>query len=362
VADQAARAYLFWGEDTLSRDETVRSLRTRMLARPGGELNLSEFEAPEINARNLIDACNTVPFITDRRLVIVHQLFSWRPRVAARRRGEPGGEAKADAANPLKVQREAFLTYLPDLAPQTTLVLVEATLSPAQRTDIVKHLPGERAYVRAFPAPQGSELERWLARRARQRAGELGPGVAGLLREHGPASLEALDQEVVKLVTYAGREPVSTADLNELLPGAEMIVFDLLDAVAEGRPAGALGAFRRLVQQGQRPEELAPQLIALYRRLLLCRLALTERLEPAEVERTHGLKLIEKLKRQARGMSVEEIESALDRLLIFDRSLKLGEIEPESGMELLVADLAGAARAAGPAGGKGSAAASRASS
>jgi DNA polymerase III delta subunit len=185
--------------------------------------------------------------------------------------------------------------------------------------------------------------------------------VAGLLREHGPASLEALDQEVVKLVTYAGREPVSTADLNELLPGAEMIVFDLLDAVAEGRAAGALAAFRRLVQQGQRPEELAPQLIALYRRLLICRLALTEGLEPAEVERTHGLKLIEKLKRQARGMSVEGIESALDRLLIFDRALKLGEIEPESGMELLVADLAGVGRTGSPVGGKGSAGASRAS-
>src|SRR5205814_8970319 len=82
VAEPAARAYLLWGDDGFSRDDVVRSFKTRMQARAAGDLNLSEFHAPELNARQLIDACNTVPFIDDRRLVIVYQLFSWRPRVA----------------------------------------------------------------------------------------------------------------------------------------------------------------------------------------------------------------------------------------------------------------------------------------
>ena len=30
-----SRVYLLWGEDSLSRDEVVRSFRERMLARPG---------------------------------------------------------------------------------------------------------------------------------------------------------------------------------------------------------------------------------------------------------------------------------------------------------------------------------------
>ena len=335
----SGRVYLFWGDDSLSRAEAVRSFKSRLLSRPGGELNLSECHAPDISARALIEACDTLPFLADRRLIIVHNLFSWRPRASARRRPEPD-DAKTEAANPLRSERAAFLAYLPTLAPRTTLVLDEAALSPAQRAEIVGQLPRARADVRAFVAPRGPDLERWLAGRARQRGGVLAPGVAGLLREHGPRSLEALDQEVAKLVTYAGREPVSVSDLGELLPGAEIIVFDLLDAIAEGRSAAALSAFRRLLRQGQRAEELAPQVIALVRRLLVCRLALDEGADPAEVERAHGVKLIDKLRAQARRLPAGRLELALGSLLAFDRDLKRGEVDPESGLELLVNELA----------------------
>jgi DNA polymerase III subunit delta len=336
----ASRAYLLWGEDSLSRDEVVRNFRERMLARPAGDFNLSEFRAPDLTAREIIAACDSLPFADTRRLVIVYRLFSWRPRLAA------GRQERAESANPLKSEREALLEYLPSLAPTTTLLLVEAALSPTQRAELVARLPAHRSDERTFSAPRDFGLEQWLMKRASARGGELGPGVAGILREHGPRSLEALDQELAKLIAYAGDEAVTVSALNELLPGAELVVFDLLDAVAEGRSADALRTLRRLLNQGLRPEELAPQIISLYRRLLICRLALAERADPSAIQRTHGVKLIEKLKSQARALSLERIESALDRLVTFDRALKRGEVEPEVGLELLITDLTAEASAA----------------
>src|SRR4051794_3803214 len=105
----ASRAYLLWGEDSLSRDEIVRSFRERMLVRPAGDFNLSEFHAPDLTAREVIAACDSLPFADTRRLVIVHRLFSWRPRSAA------GRQERAESANPLKSEREALLEYLPSL-------------------------------------------------------------------------------------------------------------------------------------------------------------------------------------------------------------------------------------------------------
>jgi DNA polymerase-3 subunit delta len=341
VSERAARAYLLWGDDTPSRDELVRGFRTRMLARPGGALNLSEFQAPSLSAAEVIAACDTVPFLDDRRLVIVHQLFGWRARQAGRRRAE--AEARSDSSG-LKAEREQLLAYLPRLAPQTTLVLVEPQLAPPVLAEISRALPADRRDVRAFGAPRGAELERWLAVRARRRNGALAPGVARLLRQHGPASLEALDQEVAKLVTYAAGEPVSVADLNELLAGSEIVVFELLDALAEGRQGDALAAYRRLLRQGGRAEELTPQIIALYRRLLICRLALEERASLAEVQAAHGVKLIDKLQGQARGWTSEALRRSLGLLLALDRRLKRGETEAESGLEVAIDQLAGLQR------------------
>ena len=339
MTQAAARAYFLHGEDTPGRDDLVRSFRSRMLARPGGALNLNEFHAPELSARDVIAACDTLPFLDERRLVIVHQLFGWRPRQSARRRAEGGDEARAGAAG-LKTERDVLLGYLPRLAPHTTLVLVEPGLSAAQIAEITRALPADRRDVRAFGAPRGAELERWLSRRAQRRGGSLGPRVASLLRQHGPSGLEALDQEVAKLVTYAGEEPVSVGDLNELLAGAELVVFDLLDALAEGRLADAMRTYRRLLQQGLRPEELSPQVIALYRRLLICRLAVEERASAVAVQEAHGVRLIDKLRAQARGWSAESLEAALERLLVLDRQLKQGEAEPEAALELGLVDLA----------------------
>lgn len=343
MTDSPARVYLLRGDDALSRDDVVRRFKARLLERPAGELNLSELHAPDVTARELIAICDTLPFIDDRRLVIVHNLFGWRPKGANRRRPAPDGDARSETTNPLKPEREAFLAYLPNLAPRTTLLLVEGELTPTQQAEIVKQVPRDRLDVRAFPAPRGAALEGWLAKRARQHGGALGPRVANLLRVYGPTSLEGLDQELAKLVTYAGPDPVSVDDLDQLLPGGEIIVFELLDAIADGRPAQALTSLHRLFRQGQRPEELAPQIIGLYRRLLVCRLALEERSDPAEVQRTHGVKLVDRLRTQARQSSAQRLEQALDRLLTFDRKLKRGEIEPESGLELLVAELAEAA-------------------
>jgi DNA polymerase-3 subunit delta len=334
VTEQSARIYLLWGDDSPNRDELVRSFRSRMLARPGGALNLSEFRAPDLRAADIIAACDTLPFLDDRRLVMVHQLFGWRPRQSARRRGE----ASPDSTG-LKAEREQLLAYLPRLAPQTTLVLVEPQLAPTTLAEVTRALPANRRDVRAFAAPRGHELERWLARRAQRRQGSLGPQVANLLRQHGPTSLEALDQEVAKLVTYAAGEPVSVADLNELLAGAEIVVFELLDALAEGRPGAALAAYRRLLGQGGRAEELAPQVIALYRRLLVCRLALDEQADLAAVQEAHGVRLIDKLRGQARGWSSQSLRQALGLLLSFDRRLKRSEVDPEAGLELAITEL-----------------------
>jgi DNA polymerase III delta subunit len=130
------------------------------------------------------------------------------------------------------------------------------------------------------------------------------------------------------------------ADLQELLAGSEIVVFELLDALAEGRQGAALAAYRRLLRQGGRAEELTPQIIALYRRLLICRLALEERASLAEVQAAHGVKLIDKLRGQARGWSSEALRQALGLLLALDRRLKRGETEAEAGLEVAIDQLA----------------------
>ena len=331
----ASRAYLLWGDDTVTRAEVVQTFRDRMLARPCGALNLTEFRAPDVDVGAVISACDTAPFLDERRLVILHELFSWRP---PRSRGRE--EARPEPTSGLRPRRDAFLEYLPSLAPTTTLLLVEGALPAGERGQIEAALPAGRGDVRAFAAPQGAAFDRWLARRARQHGGELGRGVAASLRELGDLGLEGLDREIAKLVTYAADRPVSLEDVRELGASAQVVIFELLDAVAEQRQRDALTALQRLLGQGQRPEELFAQLSSLYRRLLICKLAAGERLAPADVQRRFGVKIFDKLRRQAERHPIEALENRLGCVLEMDRRLKRGELLPEEAVQLLVLELA----------------------
>ena len=49
--------------------------------------------------------------------------------------------------------------------------------------------------------------------------------------------------------------------------------------------------------------------------------------------------MAQKTEQHARGYRVEQLESALRRLLMTDRAIKTGEAEPELALELFISDL-----------------------
>ena len=67
--------YLFCGTDEFSRDEQVESLRSRMRQDPMGDLNLSVFDGRETPLQDMRSAWSSLPFMSDRRMVIVFHLL-----------------------------------------------------------------------------------------------------------------------------------------------------------------------------------------------------------------------------------------------------------------------------------------------
>jgi len=66
--------YILYGEDTFGRDEAVQTLKDRMRALPAGEHNLTEL-GPETTVAALRLAADVMPFLADRRMVLVRGLL-----------------------------------------------------------------------------------------------------------------------------------------------------------------------------------------------------------------------------------------------------------------------------------------------
>src|SRR4051795_4950735 len=133
-SEKAQLIYVLWGTDRFTRDEQVRGLKRRMLAEPCGEYNLTVLSGDDVRVRDVRAVADALPFMGDRRLVVVEGLLgriAGSAKPARRGRGTRAGtattrktasKAKAEEQQPEDGGPVADLTSMVhDLPPSTAL-------------------------------------------------------------------------------------------------------------------------------------------------------------------------------------------------------------------------------------------------
>ncbi len=326
--------YVLYGEDAFGRDEAVQTLKERMRALAAGDHNLSEL-GPETSVTTLRSYADVVPFLAERRMVIVRGLLGrLAGRGGASRRSSRARKTTESAPDEL----QALLEYLPDVPQSTSLVFVEesrlSTIDALQ-----KAIPRGRAAIREYS--RVVDVPGWVRSRAKMIGVEVDESAVRELASLGGGDLRRLDSELHKLGDYAAGRTVTRADVREMVVGRDVAIWTLLDGLAERRADKALSALHALYDQGEPPEALLGRDIAPhYRRLMVAReLSLATREERASVDvASLGLNpaTLGRWSDQASGFERSELEHALEVLLELDRHIKLGETEPEPALEVAV--------------------------
>jgi DNA polymerase-3 subunit delta len=330
--------YVLYGEDTFGRDEAVQTLKERMRALPAGEHNLTEL-GPETTVAALRLAADVVPFLAERRMVLVRGLLG---RLAGRGAGRrPSARSRKPAtADTGPDEAQLLREYLADLPQTTSLVFVEdGRLDPEPLKAVI---PRGRAAIREYP--RVVDVPRWIRGRAALIPVELDESAVRELAQLGGADLRRLDSELRKLADYAAGRAVTRADVRELVVGREMAVWTMLDGLSERRADKALGAFRLLLRQGEPTGALfGRDIVPHYHRLLVAReLSQLTREERLRIDVTAlGLNpaTVGRWMDQAAHFDPAELERSIELLLNLDRQIKLGETEPEPSIEVAIVQL-----------------------
>lgn len=353
--------YLLYGPDDFSIRETVRRLVGAALPAETADLNLSRLNAGEVTLEGLRFACESVPFLADRRAVVVEGVLT---RFATRRgrRGagaagaseapdepETGGEPKGGRAPALASE---LAGYLPQVPEQTLLIFVESD-APPKTGPLARALTEARARQQFFPVLAGRPLTRWIRDRATTHRATIAEPAAELLASFVGGDLHTLSHEVAKLATYAGPgRTIDVPDVKLLVSHAnEASIFDLVDALGQGNRRLAVQSLHVLLDHGERPERILGMVARQVRLLLQAREGLDHG-EPSDaIGRTLGLAPfpLRKVLDQARLFNLPALEAMHRRVLEADLAIKTGEQAPALALELLVAELAGVAARRRPA-------------
>jgi DNA polymerase-3 subunit delta len=330
---------IFHGEDAFSQDEAVAALKRALGDQASIDLNVAVFDGrAALSVSDLRAACDAMPFLADRRVVIVEGLLT---RLLAREEDDAEGPAAAKGRG--KGLLDQLAAYLPALPVTTELVFLERRELPARHA-LLKLADGEIGTARLFGPPRLEDVPGWIVQRARRHAGAVTPQAAQLLAQYVGADLRALDQELEKLITYAGAaRPVGPEDVQALVPAAgQANVFGMVDALGRRDARQATQLLHQLLALGEHPLGLLAMIVRQFRLLLQAKELSDGGVRPADLAHQLGLPgfVADKLARQARQFTMARLESTYRQLLDIDLAIKGGEVEAETALDMFVAGLA----------------------
>ena len=327
--------YVFYGPDSFSRREALRELTAALDSDGMLQSSTAIFDGRQVTPQEVVAACNSAPFFSVNRLVIVEGFLQHAGGGAkgrgSRRRTADGGEGPW----------QALVDCLDGMPPTTTLVLLDGDV-PSGRS-LLAALSG-KGQVRQFRAPDRRALPDWIQRRAQGLGLKIDRRAVALLGNLVGNDLWSLANELNKLTAYADGQSIREEDVRALVGAADIVIWGLLDAIADERSGAALKLLRQLFAQGSEASYILSMLQRQYRRLAIAR----ELLDAGSSSRSVGEKLgakgfgLEKLLEQAARHPLSRVRRAYRRLLEADAAIKRGIYEPELSLELLVQELAAA--------------------
>lgn len=345
---------MIYGNDEYSVANRVRALRKEAAGEGLEEANTSVFDGDRNNLGELLAAAHAMPFLAERRVVVAKGLLGRIENPPGSRRGGAGGATGGGTGGPggtggtsaARVDVAKLTAGLQDLPPTTELIFSDG---PLKRNGAGLRVVGPGARLEEHTRKQGADLIAWISGRFADLGSRASPAAVGLLAELVGSDARALDQEIAKLATYAGQEPVQREHVVLLVaPAREANVFAAVDAIVERRLAVATRLLYQLLAAGQSVQSVMAIIAAQVRRVLIAQELLVAgagreggagEAIAAKVGARPGFQMTKTME-QARRFRREYLVEMMRQLLETDLAIKRGDIEEQLALELLTARLA----------------------
>jgi DNA polymerase-3 subunit delta len=330
MTDHKPVVYIFHGDDEFAIGQALIGIESQMGDPSTAAMNTTNLDGRNLNMDELIHATRAMPFLAERRLVVLT---------------DPLGSLKSST------DRDKFKSILEN-TPVTTALVIQITkplVDPRDRRKGIKHWLEKwaetqegKVFLRELLLRKGSQMTNWIRVQAKERGGDFSPQAAALLGSYVGDDPRLASQEIEKLLTYVNNQrPVEPDDVEYLVPYAgETSIFDMVDALGERNGRKAQRLLHHLLEVDD-PLRLFGMVVRQFRLLLLTRELLDSghrEQEIASILKSPPF-VVRKLIGQVRSFSLAQLEIIYHKLLDIDEAIKTGRIDGDVALDTFVAAL-----------------------
>lgn len=313
--------FIFHGPEDYVKDRALEALKARIVPEGMEDLNYHYLEGERANAADIRRAAETLPFLAERRLVVVRDY----PMICQSSRGS-GLDTR---------QETAELELLVRRFPETTC-LVFLQRAAADREKAAWKLLSGKAVTAEFARLTEDELTAQLGKIAKRAGCSVSRDAARFLLQYCGDDLEALSHEMEKACAHAGAGgSVTRGDIETVcVQSQESRIFQVIDSLYAGQGGEAMPRLRAMTEDGDDTMALL-SLIERQARLMAAAKAAGRGADARALSGQLGVKpfVMESAARQASRWTGADLAEVISMCADADRSIKQGLANEQAAVE-----------------------------
>ncbi|MGV8145674.1 MAG: DNA polymerase III subunit delta [Alkaliphilus sp.] len=329
---QTGNLYLFYGEEIYLLEETIKLMKQHVLTPDFESMNLSVIEGKSFTVNKLIDACETLPFMSDRKMVIIKdsEVFHGKKKVLSEK------------------EEKKLIEYMRDMPEFTCLIFHEGSTIDARRK-LAKEIKKNGKIVQFGKLSEG-ELSKWIGKRIKMQKKNINQNELVYLisqfdyfGKNAEQSMLDIRNEINKLTSYMGETvDVKKEQINDVISlKFQNDIFKLLDAISSKNLEESLKRLIYMLSEGEPVMKLMFMLSKQVKNILVVKELLDEGYSSkliASKTKIHPF-IVSKHMAQCRFFSASKLRELLSYSIKMDSSIKSGKLAERLAIELLVVEM-----------------------
>ena len=310
--NQYKPAYLLYGEEAYLRKQYKDKL-LKALNPNDDTMNVSYFEGKGINPKQLIDLGETMPFLAERRIIVV----------------EDSGFFKG--------QCESLPEYLGELPDYLNIVFIESEIDKRSRMFKAVSKVGR---VTEFTTQDERRLMEWILRKLNREGKKITQRNMELLLSKTGNDMGNIEKEVEKLLCYTMDKEVITAEDIEAICTTQISnkIFEMIKAMSEKRQSRALELYYDLLALKEPPMRIIFLMSRQFNLVLQAKELTTNNTSSSEMAKRMGVQsfVVRNYQNFARQYTSKQLRVALEEFISTEEAVKNGRLNDVISVELLL--------------------------
>ena len=310
--NQYKPAYLLYGQEAYLlkqyKDKLLKGLNPN-----DDTMNASYFEGKGINPKQLIDLGETMPFLAERRIIVI----------------EDSGFFKG--------QCESLPEYLDEVPEYLNIIFVESEIDKRSRMFKVVSKVGR---VTEFTTQDEHRLREWVLRKLGREGKKITGRNMELLLSKTGNDMGNIDKEVEKLLCYTMEHEEITATDIEAICTTQISnkIFDMIRAMSEKQQGKVLKLYYDLLALKEPPLRILALMARELNLILLGKELYENGYGPNEMAKKMGIPsfVVRNYQKLAGQYKSKQLKEALEEFISTEEDIKDGHINDVIGVELLL--------------------------